>query len=46
MNISQYVLDRRADPSLQDEKDLQRLTRASAKRYRKKHRGKDAEQSD
>lgn len=32
---SQYVLNRRLDPSLMDEKDIERLIKADAKRARK-----------
>jgi hypothetical protein len=36
MNVSQYVLDRRANPELMDEKDHQRLAKAEAKRERRR----------
>jgi hypothetical protein len=36
MNVSQYVLDRRANPELMDEKDHQRLAQAEEKRLRKR----------
>jgi len=36
MTTSQYVLDRRADPSLMDENDITRLLKAEEKRKRRK----------
>jgi hypothetical protein len=35
MTTSQYVLDRRANPELRDEKDWERISRAAEKRLRK-----------
>lgn len=35
---SQYVLDRRENPSLMDEKDLERLVKAEEKRKKKQEK--------
>jgi hypothetical protein len=35
-NVSAYVMERREDPALRGDKDLERLARAEAKRQRKR----------
>jgi hypothetical protein len=40
MTTSQYVLDRRANPELMDDRDHQRLARAASKRERRRLRNR------
>jgi hypothetical protein len=45
-NISDYVLARRANPSLRDDKDLECMAKAEAKRQRRsERRGKEKEEN-